>query len=252
MVENTNVLKCSGTMKHTFDSELIWMNFIFVSGFCSLIDFCVLIFNHFFVRNIYNLLLSLENKNNISYDYIQTIPEELQKLLLTNDKVIEYNKNNIGKNNNEEINKNNNIINNELKEDIKKEIDENNYHKVNEVQKTINIEKDKLEENISINKSKRNKSPKKKKIKKRKPKKNIKIFDYSLNTTKNEKNQKDNDNNITNKNDDIMNNSNIIKIKSQKTSKIKKPFRKIKLLNNKNEVNKSDLDEQRTNREGIP
>ena len=254
MVENMNLLTSYGAIKHTFDSGLIWMNFIFISGFCSLIDFGVLIFNQFFVKSIYNLILSLENKNNISYEYIKTIPEELQKLLLTDDKVIEFNKNNIVRNNNDNIHKNNNIINinNEIKDDIKKEIDENNYHKVNEIQKTINLEKDKLKENISINQSKRNKSPKKKKIKKKKPKKNIKIFEYSLNTTKNEKNPKDNDNINSNKNDDIMNNSNIIKIKSQKTSKIKKPFRKNKLLNNKNEVNKSDLDEQRTNREGIP
>ena len=92
MVEHMTVFSSSGTMKTTFNSGLVWMNFILVGGFCSLIDFGILIYKILFVKRIYNSVKLLKNKNDISYEYIKTIPEELQNLLLNNDRVKEFNK----------------------------------------------------------------------------------------------------------------------------------------------------------------
>ena len=256
MVENISFFTSNGTMKYTFDSGLIWMDFILVSGFCAMIDFCILIFKHFFVKNIYNSIRSLENKNDINYEYIKTIPDELQKLLLADDKVKEFNKDkNINNNDNNDINininknENENGINNVIKEEIKNEINENINDKINIIQKTINIDKEEMKENILINQSKNNnnKSIQMKKITKRKPNIDIKKNDFNLN------NNNDNNNITTNKNNDITNNS--IVIKSQKTAKNKKPFENIKFFStNKkiNNINNFELDDQGTNREGIP
>ena len=85
-------LSSSGTISYSFNSGLIWMDIILVSGTCGLIDFTILAFNQIFIKNIYHQLKSLDDKNDISYDYIKTIPKDLQQLLLADDKVKEYNK----------------------------------------------------------------------------------------------------------------------------------------------------------------
>jgi hypothetical protein len=133
VVENINIFTSTGTMKYTFNSGLVWMNFILISGFCGLIDFCILIFKQFFVKRISNLVKLLKKKDDISYEYIKTMPEELQNLLLIDDRVKEFNKNKEDFNdnnsnlnlkienlNNDENNKNNNKdINNKESIDIK-------------------------------------------------------------------------------------------------------------------------------------
>ena len=255
MVENITFFTSSGTMIYTFNSKLVWMNFINVAGLCFMFDFCILIINQFFVRNIYNLVRSLDNKNDISYEYIKTLPDELQKLLLIDDKVIKSNNKDI---NNDKINI---IDNNTFKEDIKNDINENDN--INIIQKDINKESNEIKEikeNTSINKPKinnsNNKTPMQKKQKKRKPNMDIKINDFSLNKAQKERTisieQKDNkDNEIINpnKNIDITNKSNIIK--TQKNTKSKKPFENIKFSTTKKNINNFEINEPGTNREEI-
>ena len=255
MVENITFFTSSGTMIYTFNSKLVWMNFINVAGLCFMFDFCILIINQFFVRNIYNLVRSLDNKNDISYEYIKTLPDELQKLLLIDDKVIKSNNKDI---NNDKIDI---IDNNTFKEDIKNDINENDN--INIIQKDINKESNEIKEikeNTSINKPKinnsNNKTPMQKKQKKRKPNMDIKINDFSLNKAQKERTisieQKDNkDNEIINpnKNIDITNKSNIIK--TQKNTKSKKPFENIKFSTTKKNINNFEINEPGTNREEI-
>ena len=255
MVENITFFTSSGTMIYTFNSKLVWMNFINVAGLCFMFDFCILIINQFFVRNIYNLVRSLDNKNDISYEYIKTLPDELQKLLLIDDKVIKSNNKDI---NNDKIDI---IDNNMFKEDIKNDINENDN--INIIPKDINKESNEIKEikeNTSINKPKinnsNNKTPMQKKQKKRKPNMDIKINDFSLNKAQKERTisieQKDNkDNEIINpnKNIDIINKSNIIK--TQKNTKSKKPFENIKFSTTKKNINNFEINEPGTNREEI-
>ena len=262
MVENITFFTSSGTMIYTFNSKLVWMNFINVAGLCFMFDFCILVINQFFVRNIYNLVRSLDNKNDISYEYIKTLPDELQKLLLIDDKVIKSNNKN-SKINKIDINNNKNDIidNNTFKEDIKNDINENDN--INIIPKDINKESNEIKEikeNTSINKPKinnsNNKTPMQKKQKKRKPNMDIKINDFSLNKAQKERTisieQKDNkDNEIINpnKNIDIINKSNIIK--TQKNTKSKKPFENIKFATTKKNINNFEINEPGTNREEI-
>ena len=262
MVENITFFTSSGTMIYTFNSKLVWMNFINVAGLCFMFDFCILIINQFFVRNIYNLVRSLDNKNDISYEYIKTLPDELQKLLLIDDKVIKSNNKNSKINKIDIINNKNDIIdNNTFKEDIKNDINENDN--INIIPKDINKESNEIKEikeNTSINKPKinnsNNKTPMQKKQKKRKPNMDIKINDFSLNKAQKERTisieQKDNkDNEIINpnKNIDITNKSNIIK--TQKNTKSKKPFENIKFSTTKKNINNFEINESGTNREEI-
>ena len=260
MVENITFFTSSGTMIYTFNSKLVWMNFINVAGLCFMFDFCILIINQFFVRNIYNLVRSLDNKNDISYEYIKTLPDELQKLLLIDDKVIKSNNKNSKINKVDIINNKNDIIdNNTFKEDIKNDINENDN--INIIPKDINKESNEIKEikeNTSINKPNINndKTPMQKRQKKRKPNMDIKINDFSLNKAQKERTisieQKDNkDNEIINpnKNIDITNKSNIIK--TQKNTKSKKPFENIKFSTTKKNINNFEINEPGTNREEI-
>ena len=133
-VDNLTFFSSAGTMNYTFNSSLVWMNFIFISGFCALIDFSILIFKQFFMKRIFNLVKSLKKKDDISYEYIKTMPQELQNLLMIDDRVKEFNKNkgetfdvqsNINlvidniKNNEEEKNEKNESFNNIIKEENK-------------------------------------------------------------------------------------------------------------------------------------
>ena len=181
-VENINIFTSTGTMNYTFSSGLVWMNFILISGFCGLIDFCILIFKQFFTKRISNLVKVLKKKDDISYEYIKTLPEELQNLLLIDDRVKEFNKNkedfnDINSNlnlkienlSNDENNKNNNKdINPQNINDIKNQpIDLVMNNKNNEVNKEQNKEKNVVNNmrksakpnlNIKLKKKKKKKS----------------------------------------------------------------------------------------------
>ena len=87
------------------------MIIILVSGLCGLIDFVILSFNQLFVKSLTHQIKYLSNLDDISYQYIQTLPIDLQNLLLEDDKVKEYNKENnlslnINKSNKEKIHNN--------------------------------------------------------------------------------------------------------------------------------------------------
>jgi phosphoserine phosphatase len=191
MVENISFFTSSGTMNYTFNSALVWMNFFCVSGFCFLIDFAILIFKQFFVKSIFYLVKNLENKDDISLQYINTLPMELQDLLLIDDGVKEFNKikeedkvdskeikdvkeqikinieeNNINNDINKNINKDiNNVINNEINNEINNDIknDINNmdinreFNKNNEVN-NINIIDNNKKKKIPVKKIKKNKT----------------------------------------------------------------------------------------------
>ena len=122
IVENINSFTSSGTMNYTFNSGLVWMNFFCVSGFCALIDFCILIYKHFFRKNIFNMIKSLKNKDDISLKYIKTLPIELQNLLLIDDRVKEFNK---IKDDVKEEDKSINEIDNNNRENVKKKTKKN-------------------------------------------------------------------------------------------------------------------------------
>ena len=152
IVENISVFTSSGTMSYTFNSGLVWMNIIFISGFCGIINFVILIFKQFFVKRIYNLVKPLK-KDDISYEYIKKMPQEIQDLLLNDDRVKEFNNNkNIG-----DINSNINFkienINDEDKKNDKNDMGKQINNNIKE-----NIEEDlkNQQKNLILNSNKEN------------------------------------------------------------------------------------------------
>ena len=257
MVENMSFFTSSGTMHYTFNSGIIWMNFFCVSGFCALIDFCILIFQQFFMKNIYNLVKTLKNKDNISFDYIKTLPVELQNLLLADDRVKEFNKikEDIKDNDNIKINIEHKKDNNKKNKKIKfKENTNNNIKNINNEQENDNIPstyniyiKEKKETVISKKSNKSVKSStKKKKGEITKSKKTLNDLDINLNHTnlqlEKEKNNKLNINNTRkNINEDFKEMTRIIIPKKSS----KKPFENIKFeKSSKNVSNNLDINEQ--------
>ena len=238
VVENINIFTSSGTMNYSFNSSLIWMDIILVSGTCGLIDFVILSFNQLFIKNIYHYIRAIPNKNDISYKYIQTLPIELQNILLEDDKVKNFNK--MRKNDNESFkNLKNDIYTCDIyKKNTTKKLEiSNNYLKDEK-----NIEVYPVDKNvISVSPTKK---VKKKIIKKKKKKRNS-ITDFKIdpptepaqdialnikfsNTYKKKRSSviSDNDNNNNNLNN-----------KTEEVNKIKistKPFNNIKFSNNRN------------------
>ena len=199
-VNNMTFFTSSGTMNNAFNSSLIWMNFIFISGICGLIDFSILIFKQFFVKRIFNLVKSLKNKDDISYEYIKTMPQELQDLLLIDDRVKEFNKcKNDTFDNNSKINlviENINNNENNKNEDIKdKENDKTEDIKNQQINLALNnnINENEQYENNNINDKKNKKKQIIKKTKKStiiKKKKGIKKkSNQNLINNKNEENE---------------------------------------------------------------
>ena len=257
MVENMSFFTSSGTMHYTFNSGIIWMNFFCVSGFCALIDFCILIFQQFFMKNIYNLVKTLKNKDNISFDYIKTLPVELQNLLLADDRVKEFNKikEDIKDNDNIKINIEHKKDNNKKNKKIKfKENTNNNIKNINNEQENDNIPstyniyiKEKKETVISKKSNKSVKSSaKKKKGEITKSKKTLNDLDINLNHTNLQlEKEKDNKLNINNTrkniNEDFKEMTRIIIPKKSS----KKPFENIKFeKSSKNVSNNLDINEQ--------
>ena len=199
-VNNMTFFTSSGTMNNAFNSALVWMNFIFISGICGLIDFSILIFKQFFVKRIFNLVKSLKNKDDISYEYIKTMPQELQNLLLIDDRVKEFNKcKNDTFDNNSKINlviENINNNENNKNEDIKdKENDKTEDIKNQQINLALNnnINENEQYENNNINDKKNKKKQIIKKTKKStiiKKKKGIKKkSNQNLINNKNEENE---------------------------------------------------------------
>ena len=286
MVEHMNFFTSFGTMNYTFNSALVWMNLFYVSGFCALFDFSIVIFKQFFIRNIHNLIKTLKNKDDINYEYIKTIPVELQNLLFKDDRVKEFNKNNIQEINNfiNDIS-NNDIQNNKdiniVKEDKKNDLNNNKItletnlnKKINLISENNNIIKDNENEDILTIKKQsnknlinNNKSIKKKKIIKKK-RKILPENDFNISDIKemNDEDKKNISMNIPNKNNDIQS-SNIntdLKDISKSIGKppkspSKKPFGNIKfhsvkkvnnVINDVKDVKSFEIDEQPNKGEG--
>ena len=277
-VENINIFDSSGSMDYTFKSGLIWMDIILVSGFCILIDFAILSFNQLFVKNIYHEIRTLPNKNDISLQNIKTLSSDLQNLLLEDDKVKEYNKEN-----------NTNIISNKIsKEEVSDKKLNNNLNIINININNNNVQNEKPvntkvdindvdlndEKNIEIypNKNVVSVSPspkKKKKVIKKKKKKQDNANEFKLNsptepaqeaipikvnTNKKKKNSKDNDNGNENANNIKDNEINLNEGKQGEINKIKnstKPFGNIKFNNRvvknhgRNEISKGQYSMQK-------
>ena len=270
-VENINIFDSSGSMDYTFKSGLIWMDIILVSGFCILIDFAILSFNQLFVKNIYHEIRTLPNKNDISLQNIKTLSSDLQNLLLEDDKVKEYNKEN-----------NTNIISNKIsKEEVSDKKLNNNLNIINININNNNVQNEKPvntkvdindvdlndEKNIEIypNKNVVSVSPspkKKKKVIKKKKKNNANEFKLNsptepaqeaipikVNTNKKKKNSKDNDNGNENANNIKDNEINLNEGKQGEINKIKnstKPFGNIVVKNHgRNEISKGQYSMQK-------
>jgi hypothetical protein len=276
IVEKINIFDSSGTMNYTFNSALVWFTIILVSGICGLIDFAILTYNQLFVKSIYHQIRSLPKKDDISFSYIQTLPIELQNLLLQDDKVKEFNKEN-NYNNNNLIN-----IKNEKVESDKKlknniniiSINNNNNDNTANVKQINNNNNDNVDDILNNNKNIEiypksqtilnlsPKSKKKKKIVKKKKKKQENLIDNKIDSptepaqepTPNSKvitNKKKKHNNENNENGDI--NINEIKLgegREGEVIKIKnsaKPFGNIKFNNrnvknnNRNEISKGQF-----------
>ena len=87
IVEKINMFTSTGSMNYTFNSSLIWFDFILVSGICSLIDLGILCYNQLFVKSIYHQIRNITNKDDISYETIKNYPTELKDILLEDDTV---------------------------------------------------------------------------------------------------------------------------------------------------------------------
>lgn len=71
-----------GTMHIAFNSGILWMNFILVAGVCGVIDYTVLAFNTLLVTGIHHSLKIIPDKDNISQNYIGSLPDTLKNLLI--------------------------------------------------------------------------------------------------------------------------------------------------------------------------
>ena len=250
-VESINVFDSSGSIKNTFKSGLVWMDILLVSGICALIDFVILSFNQLFIKNIYHEIIELSNKDDISLQYIQTLPIDLQNLLLNDDKVMEYNKENKDNKTESKANKEevyNKKLNNINTVNIN---NENNVQKEKPINSKIDIKEIGLseEKNVEIfpKKNKISLSPttkKKKKVIKKKKKKQENVNGFKLDfptepqqeaipikvSANKKKNIKDNENG----NENIIHNTNLNDGAEVEINKIKnstKPFGNIKFNN---------------------
>ena len=135
-VQKFSIFNSVGTMQVTFNSTLIWMNFIIVTGFCFVIDYSILIYNILFQNSILNQVTLIKNKNDISIEHINSLQEPIKSLLLeklsqnnndenvsveveeknTSKKEVKFN---INENGNETDNKNENLQNQLIRKKIK-------------------------------------------------------------------------------------------------------------------------------------
>ena len=203
LVENLSFFNSCGNMIYTFNSSLIWMNFILISGFCAVTDFTILSFKQIFIKGIYNSIKILKNKDDISYENINKLPDDIKNLLLLDDKVKEFNKNkdelidikieNINEDNNNKK-ENNNLIENMNKQPINLILNDNNINeKENEkIEKEEKIEK--INNLNNPNKITKSITTKKNLIKKKKIVKKKIVRSQIQNSKENEKKNNNNNN----------------------------------------------------------
>ena len=133
-VQRFSVFKSMGTMKVTFDSLLIWLNFFIVLIICISIDLFILGINSIFFKSIRHEVQLLENKDNISDEYIQNLNSPIKELL--------YEK--LNKELKNETEKDNEKLNKEFRNETGKEngkiiIENEEEIKINNSKSTINV-----------------------------------------------------------------------------------------------------------------
>ena len=92
-VERMTMFNSVGTMAITFDSLLVWLNLIFVNGFCALFNFVILSFKTIFIKSIHNDIITIKEKDNLFHEYVKTFPEQIKKLLAYKGCYVESNEN---------------------------------------------------------------------------------------------------------------------------------------------------------------
>ena len=97
LVERMVFFNSVATMKVTFSSLLVWLNFTIVNGLCSLFNFVILSFKTIFIKSIHNDIILVKEKDNLFHDYVKTFPEQIKKLLAYKGCYVENNdKENLG------------------------------------------------------------------------------------------------------------------------------------------------------------
>ena len=81
IVHRFSTFNSMATMTVTFDSLLVWINFIFIFMVCFIIDLFILSFNTLFVKSLRHDIQLLEDKNDISDAHINTLPSNIKDLL---------------------------------------------------------------------------------------------------------------------------------------------------------------------------
>jgi hypothetical protein len=237
-VQRFSAFKSMGTIKVTFDSLLIWLNFFIVLIICFSIDLFILGINSIFFKSLRHEVQLLENKDNISDEYIQNLNSPIKELLCEklnkefrketekeaekeNGKIIIENEEEIKINNSKStINVNSIKANNSNLDKIENVTNLNMINKVNNIKSNVNILKEKEKKvNNSYN------TTYKKIVKKRKAKnlKNegtgIHIIDLKENGI-NDNNDKAKFNSVNgNKKNNIFNKNNINILPNEKKEK---------------------------------
>ena len=153
------VFKSMATMTVTFNSLLVWINFLFVFMICFIIDLFILSFNALFVKSLRHDILLLKDRNDTSEEYINTLPNTIKDLL--HEKLNSQNNNEQEevKEGEHEQQNSKTFLKNQKNENISVEnCNINNYVNLNELNN--NIISDKKKENEKKNNNKNNKNNK--------------------------------------------------------------------------------------------
>ena len=99
IVHNMSMFNSVGTIREAFFSGRMWMNMIFVGGFCALIDFSILGIQYIFCPSTANIMQILLNQNvNMDKDYPNELPKQIRdKIEQYNDFKVDDNDNNLKK-----------------------------------------------------------------------------------------------------------------------------------------------------------
>ena len=179
IVQRVSFFKSMATMKVTFDSLLIWLNFLLVFGICFCIDLFILAFNALFLKSLRHDIQLLKDKDNISEEYINTLNSPIKELLY--EKL--YDK---GINEDEEKIENENKKKNEEKEKERTNIHTNEVNKKEKIVKKIGFKNQDFDLNI-INDNSQNKNANKKiKTKVKKKVKKVRTIKKQINGSGND------------------------------------------------------------------
>ena len=234
IVQRVSIFKSMATMKVTFDSLLVWLNFLLVLGICFSIDLFILAFNALFLKSLKHDIQLLKDKDNISEEYINTLNNPIKELLY--EKLFDK-----GINEEEEKNENETKNGNAEKEKEKTNININKdeVNKKEKIVKKIGFKNQDFDINIINNNSQNNGVNNKIKIKTKKIVKKVRTIKKPIDGSGNEAlNLKENGNNNM-----IININN-----EQKGDSTTKTGKTINIVNNNNVLSKSLIYNNDTNK----